>query len=103
MPRSDRGVGVMSAAEFEARRAHPSAVPVSREVADHAMDMEAIELANSGQPRVRCRVDVWHHRVSTGRRGWLVDVAVVVAMISVLAGLMLGVTVLGELAGGWPA
>ena len=85
----------MTPAEFEARRAHPSAVPVSREVADHAMDMEAIELAN--------RVDVWHHEVSTGCRGWLLDVAVVVAMICLLAGLMLGVTVLGELAGGWPA
>ena len=102
MPRSDRGVGVMSAAEFEARRAHPSAVPVSREVADHAMDMEAVDLANSGRGAQR-RLDETHHRVSTGRRGWLVDVAVVVAMISVLAGLMLGVTVLGELAGGWPA
>lgn len=85
----------MSAAEFEARRAHPSAVPVSREVADHAMDMEAVDLAN--------RVDVWHHEVSTGRRGWLIDVAVVLALIAVLALLMLGATVLGELAGGWPA
>ena len=103
MPRSDRGVGVMSAAEFGARRAHPSAVPVSREVLDHAMDMEAIELANSTRPGVRCRVDVWHHEVSTGRRGWLIDVAVVLGLIAALALLMLGVTVLGELAGGWPA
>ena len=75
----------------------------SREVADHAMDMEAIELANSARPRVPCRVDVWHHEVSTGRRGWLIDVAVVVALIGALALLMLGVTILGELAGGWPA
>ena len=67
----------------------------SREVTDHAMDMEAIELAN--------RVDERHHRVSTGRYGWVIDAAVVVALIGALALLMLGVTVLAELAGGWPA
>ena len=75
--------------------AHPAGkrVPESPEVAHARMDDEA------------CRItwDEKHHHVSTGRYRWVIDVAVVLALMGALALLMLGVTVLGELAGGWPA
>ena len=75
--------------------AHPAGerVPESPEVAHARMDDEACAMT----------WDEHHHRVSTGRYGWVIDVAVVVALIAALALLMLGATVLGELAGGWPA
>ena len=75
--------------------AHPAGerVPESPEVAHARMDMEACAMT----------WDERHHRGSTGRYGWLIDVAVVLALIGALALLMLGVTILGELAGGWPA
>ena len=74
---------------------HPAyqLVPESPEVAHARMDDEACAMTWSEH----------HHRVSTGRYGWVIDVAVVVALIVALALLMLGATVLGELAGGWPA
>ena len=79
----------------EAMRRHPAyrLVPESPEVAHARMDDEA------------CRItwDERHHHASTSRYGWVIDVAVVLALIGALALLMLGVTVLGELAGGWPA
>lgn len=81
----------------EAMRRHPAhqsrLVPESPEVAHARMDDEA------------CRITWGEHRhhVSTSRYGWAIDAAVVVALIGALALLMLGVTVLGELAGGWPA
>lgn len=79
----------------EAMRRHPAhqLVPESPEVAHARMDDEACAITWNER----------HHRVSTGRYGWAIDVAVVLALIGVLALLMLGVTVLGELAGGWPA
>lgn len=66
---------------------------------------ESLEVAHARMDEEACRItwDEHHHRVSTSRYGWVIDVAVVVALIGALALLMLGATVLGELAGGWPA
>lgn len=71
-------------------------IPESPEVAHARMDEEACAIT-------RRTLDERHHRVSTSRYGWVIDAAVVVALIVALALLMLGATVLGELAGGWPA
>lgn len=71
-------------------------VPESPEVAHARMDEEACAIT-------RRSLDEKHHGLSTGRYGWAIDVAVVLGLIGALALLMLGVTILGELAGGWPA
>lgn len=71
-------------------------IPESAEVAEARMDEEACAITHR-------TLDERHHGLSTGPHGWLVDVAVVAVMIAALALLMLGATVLGELAGGWPA